>query len=248
MAVAKGRDSRMKMSRAVVSSTLLHQRLAYCARAVVLTLLLPVSAMVSPSFAQQAPAPARPAPALTAARPLPAPSVERVNGYFNGIKGLEADFLQINPDGRSFSGKLLLLRPGRMRFDYNPPAQLEIVADGRSVAVRDKKLNTQDAYFINQTPLKFLLQPRIDVAKDSKVTDLKREGDVIALSLEDKSTLGGTSRIRVLFDGLNHELREWSVTDSQGHTTRVLISNLNPNANPDRKLFFIDEQRIINPN
>lgn len=201
----------------------------------------PVLAQVPPQ--RQNAAPASTIPVI----PLPAPTLDRVNGYFNQIRGLEADFLQINPDGRSFSGKLYLLRPGRMRFDYNPPAQLEVVADGRSVAVRDRKLNTQDSYFIGQTPLKFLLQPKMDVAKDSKVTGLAREGDVIALSLEDKSTLGGTSRIRVLFDGMSHELREWSVTDGQGTTTRVLLSNLNPNASPDRKLFVIDEQRIVIP-
>lgn len=192
------------------------------------------------------PAPARPS---TAPRPdLPPPSLDRINAYFNAIKGLQADFLQIAPDGRHYDGILYLARPGRMRFDYNPPAALEIVADGRSVAIRDRKLRTQDVYFIGQTPLKFLLQPKIDVAKDSSVKDLKRLGENIELSLEDKSTFGGTSRIRVLFDGQSYALKEWTVTDPQGLDTRVMLSNLNLAATPDRALFVIDEQRIINPN
>ena len=176
------------------------------------------------------------------------PSLEKVNAYFNGLRGLKADFLQMSPDGRSFSGVLYLLRPGRMRFEYHPPSALEIVADGRSVAIRDRKLNTQDLYFIGQTPLKFLLQPRIDVAKDSKVTGLARDGDRIVLTLEDKSTIGGTSRIRVVFDGTTHALQEWTVTDPQGHDTRVLLSNLDPAANPETALFVINEQKLINPN
>lgn len=196
---------------------------------------------------------ATPAPKATAAAPAAGkqdttpPTLDRVNGYFNGIKGLQADFTQIAPDGRRFGGVLYLLRPGRMRFEYAPPATLEVVADGRSVSIRDRKLKTQDVYFIGQTPLKFLLAPKIDVAKDSKVTDLKRIGPDIVLSLEDKSTLGGTSRIRVNFDGESHALKEWTVTDPQGNDTRVMLTNLNLAAMPDRSLFMIEEQKVIEP-
>jgi len=176
------------------------------------------------------------------------PTIERVNAYFNAIKGLQADFVQLSPDGRQFSGILYLLRPGMMRFAYDPPAALEVISDGRSVAVRDKKLNTQDVYFVGQTPLKFLLQPRIDIAKDSKVVDLRRVGPDVVLLLEDKSTIGGTSRIRVVFDGQNYALKEWTVTDPQGYDTRVQLSNLNPDVVPNKSLFVIEEQKIFNPN
>lgn len=178
---------------------------------------------------------------------LEEPTVERVNAYFNTIKGMQARFVQTSPDGRKFAGTLYLLRPGRMRFEYNAPATLEIIADGRSVAVRDRKLNTQDLYYIGQTPLKFLLQPKISVGKDSTVTGLKREGDEIVLHLEDKSTFGGTSQIRIAFDGITHAIKEWTVTDAQGNNTRVALSNLNMGAMPDRSLFVIDEQKIIEP-
>lgn len=188
-------------------------------------------------------------PRTSPARPdLPPPSIDRINAYFNALKGLQADFVQIAPDGRNFGGVLYLLRPGRMRFEYHPPAALEIVADGRSVAIRDRKLRTQDVYFIGQTPLKFLLQPKIDVAKDSTVKELKRVGDDVQLFLEDKSTLGGTSKIRVVFDGQSYALKEWTVTDAQGFDTRVMLSNLNPSAAPSQALFVIDEQKLINPN
>lgn len=200
-----------------------------------------------PAAKATAPAPAAPKATAKAETSSEAPTIEGVNAYFNGIKGLQAKFVQISPDGRKFAGTLYLLRPGRMRFEYNPPAALEIVADGRSVAVRDRKLNTQDLYYIGQTPLKFLLAPRINVGKDSTVTGLKRDGEDIILNLEDKSTFGGTSHIRVIFDGASHALKEWTVTDAQGNATRVMLSNLNLAANPDKGLFFIDEQKIIEP-
>ena len=209
-------------------------------------IIAPIAAYSGTSLAQTS-AP-KAAPTAPKAAELPAPTIERVNTYFNAMKGLKADFVQTSPDGRSFGGTLYLLRPGMMRFEYNPPAALEIVADGSAVAIRDRKLNTQDEYFIGQTPLKFLLQPKIDVAKDSKVIGLQREGESIVLGLEDKSTLGGTSRIKVVFDGKSHALKEWTVTDPQGQDTRVLLSNLDPNALPDKKLFVINRQRLINPN
>lgn len=176
-----------------------------------------------------------------------APRLEKINDYFNAMRGMQADFVQVTADGRSFSGVLYLLRPGRMRFEYHPPAGLEVVSDGRSVAIRDRKLNTQDTYFIGQTPLKFLLQPKIDVAKDSKVMDLRREGANIVLFLEDSSTLGGTSRIRVMFDAASYALKEWTVTDPQGYDTRILLSNIDLAANPSRDLFIIREQTTFNP-
>lgn len=214
----------------------------------IITLALAAATTLITSMGLAQTAAPKSAPAAVKAPELPAPTVERVNGYFNAMKGLKADFVQTSPDGRSFGGTLYLLRPGMMRFEYNPPAALEIVADGSSVAIRDRKLNTQDEYFIGQTPLKFLLQPKIDVAKDSKVTGLQRQGESIVLGLEDKSTLGGTSRIKVVFDGKSHQLKEWTVTDPQGQDTRVLLSNLDPSVVPDKKLFVINRQKLINPN
>lgn len=214
--------------------------------------LLALSLLIGPVFGQTPPVrPATPPKTTPATAPAQKndtpPSLDRINGYFNTMKGLQADFTQIAPDGRRFGGVLYLLRPGRMRFEYHAPATLEVISDGRSVAIRDRKLKTQDSYFIGQTPLKFLLQPKIDIAKDSKITDLKRVGAEVILSLEDKSTLGGTSRIRVVFEGETYALKEWTVTDPQGSDTRVMLSNLNLAALPDKGLFVIEEQKIIDP-
>jgi outer membrane lipoprotein-sorting protein len=126
-------------------------------------------------------APAAPAkPIVTAAVP-PAPVapqeplsqqavIERANAYFSNVTTLVAEFTQIGADGRRQGGTLFLQRPGRLRFDYDSPATLQIVADGSSVAVRDRKLATQDLYSINQTPLKFLLRERVNLGQDIRIT------------------------------------------------------------------------------
>jgi outer membrane lipoprotein-sorting protein len=211
----------------------------------------PVPPIRPPGLIAPPPAPPPP-PARTNTTPTldpnaNAPSIEKVNAYLNSLRGLQADFLQVSPDGRSFTGMLYLLRPGKMRFDYDPPATLEIVADGTSVAIKDRKLGTQDTYFISQTPLKFLLQPKIDVAKDSKVLGLTRENNDILLKLEDRSTLGGTSQIRIVFDGLSHALKEWTIIDPHGSETRIILSKLDPGAKPSASLFVVAPFRPNDP-
>ena len=42
-------------------------------------------------------------------------------------------------NGRRLEGTLYIQRPGKMRFEYDPPATTEVIADGTSVAVRDKR-------------------------------------------------------------------------------------------------------------
>jgi outer membrane lipoprotein-sorting protein len=83
---------------------------------------------------------------------------------------LVAEFTQIGADGRRLGGTLYLQRPGRLRFDYDAPATMQVIADGSNVAVRDRKLATQDLYFIAQTPLKFLLRERVNLGEEVKVT------------------------------------------------------------------------------
>lgn len=205
---------------------------------------------------QLTPPPATKAPAAAPKGATPAgqdanavkPSVERVNAYFNGIAGMTADFTQIGPDGRRWEGKLHLLRPGKMRFEYKPPSPLEIVSDGRSVAVRDRKANTQDLYFVGQTPLKFLLRDKIDVARDSKVVSLTQQGNDAVLVIEDRQTVGGTSRIRLTFNNADMSLKQWIVTDPQGYDTRVQLANVDLTKRPDARLFVIQEGNVRAPN
>ena len=192
-------------------------------------------------------APAQPGKPAPAAPSGEAPTVERVNAYFNGISGLVADFVQTGPDGRKYTGKLYIQRPGKMKFEYNPPSPLEIISDGRTVAVRDKKAGTQDDYLVGQTPLKFLLRDKIDVARDSKVMSLNQSGGDALLTLEDRQTVGGTSRIKLTFDNATMGLKSWVVTDPQGFDTRVTLSGVNTAARPSASLFVIPT-KVSTPN
>jgi outer membrane lipoprotein-sorting protein len=169
--------------------------------------------------------------------------LDRANAYFNGIGTLTGDFTQIGADGRKIAGKIYLQRPGRLRFDYAPPSTLEIIADGSAVAIRDRKLGTQDLYFISQTPLSFLLRDQIDLARDLTLVGISAEPDGSArVMVEDRSTLGGTSRITLFFDGEVRALTQWRIIDPQGFQTTVVLSNIEKGRRIDQNLFVIADR------
>ncbi|TXN53026.1 outer-membrane lipoprotein carrier protein LolA, partial [Methylobacterium sp. WL2] len=180
-------------------------------------------------------APSEPADAATV--------LAQANAYFNAMNTLTGSFMQIGADGRRIGGKLTLAKPGRLRFDYDQPSPLEVVADGTSVAVRDRKLATQDLYFIAQTPLKFLLREKIDLARDLSVTDVAHDPGGVRISMEDRATLGGTSKIQLFFDAEMKTLSQWRITDPQGYITTVQLSNLQRPKSVDASLFFINYGR-----
>jgi outer membrane lipoprotein-sorting protein len=198
----------------------------------------------APKPSSKATAPVDPAAPISAAD-----AVKRANAYLDSMQVMTADFVQIGTDGKRSEGKLYVQRPGRMRFQYAPPDRLDIVADGRSVAVRDQKLGTQDLYFIGQTPLKFLLSDHIDIAHDTKVTGVTVDPNSVAITIEDKATFGGSATITLLFDPTTFALKQWTVLDSQGLQTVVTLFNVDLSTTPDPALFKIDEQqRMLNSN
>jgi outer membrane lipoprotein-sorting protein len=194
-------------------------------------------------------------PIVTAVGPVargePLPNsviVERANAYFTGLTTLVSDFTQVGGDGRRIGGTLYLQRPGKVRFDYDPPSNLEVIADGRSVAVRDRKLATQDLYSISQTPLKFLLREQVNLGQDIKITGISSEPNAVRINLEDTSTLGGTSRITLFFDSDVQNLNQWRIVDAQGFQTVVVLNKAQKGRPIDQDLFRIQYVPIIGSN
>jgi outer membrane lipoprotein-sorting protein len=214
-------------------------------------LLLLLPAIFIAAFAQQVPldltarAVAAEKSAKSKAVPAPIPAdeaVARANAWLDAARVMSADFVQIGPDGQRSEGQLSLARPGRMRFEY--PPRFEIVADGRSVAIVDKKLNTQDEYFIGLTPLKFLLNDHIDLARDTDLLNVSEDSKTI--TIEDRAALGGTAHLSLVFDAATFALKQWTVIDAQGFQTVVTLFNVDLKTEPDLALFHIDENLPAN--
>lgn len=188
-------------------------------------------------------APGQPAAGSTVENLSAEQIVARANDFFNGITTMYASFTQMNANGDRLTGELFVHRPGRLRFDYDEPATLQVIADGRQVAIQDSRLNTQDLYPISQTPLKFLLGSRVNLGRDVSVLGVERHDDEVDIQLEDRSTLGGTSRVTLTFDNRVSDLKRWRIRDPQGFTTTVALDEVDFVSRMDPGLFVILRQR-----
>lgn len=196
---------------------------------------VPVSA---PAFAQSA-------GERTTMGPEQLQALKRVETYYNSVRNLAGDFTQIAPDGSRTTGKFFLSKPGKLRFYYAAPSALDIIADGKSLVVRDRKLSTQDVYPLGQTPLRFLLQPNLNLMKDTNVVAVYDDPNTVSVAIEETNKIAGTSRLLMVFggDGGALELKQWTVTDAQGLDTTVSVSGLDSATRPDDKLFVVDYRR-----
>ena len=206
----------------------------------------PAAKPSKPTVSKAKPAAAKPATAAQpAAEPLAidrAEAVKRANAFFNTSPVMTADFVQIGADGKRSEGKLHVQRAGRVRFEYAQPATMEVVSDGAQVLVRDRKLNTQDIYFITQTPLKFLLKEKIDLEKDVTVQDVTIDDAGVTIAIEDKATFGGTSHVKLIFEPKNFKLKQWQITDPQGYDTLISLFN---STRPRRPTGAVQDREVV---
>jgi outer membrane lipoprotein-sorting protein len=170
---------------------------------------------------------------------------ERVSAYLSGLRQLHGNFVQVGPDGGKSEGEFFLQKPGKVRFDYNPPSPIELIADGSSVVVRDRKLATQDLYPLSQTPLRFLLADRIDLLRDTNLIGVYADDVFVTVVIEERQIIAGTHRVMLMFGAQDYQLRQWTVTDPQGFDTTVAVYNLDAKIAPDPNMFRIDYTRNI---
>lgn len=159
-------------------------------------------------------------PALSAA-PIAA---QTIADHFSSVKSMSGDFVQSGPKGEKTSGRFFLKRPGKIRFDFAGQSGVSVIADGKSVVVYNKKLKTSRLYSLSKTPLKLLLDNKVDFS-GSHLKSIKEEGDLVTIKLVDKSAYGN-SNISMIFDRKSLDLRKWSLTDEKGLTTTVTIFNV----------------------
>jgi outer membrane lipoprotein-sorting protein len=169
--------------------------------------------------------------------------IDRVNVYLMSVQTMIGDFVQVGPDGRRAEGKIYLQKPGRIRFEYNPPSPIELVADGSSLVVRDRKLATQDLYPLSQTPLRFLLADRIDLMRETTVVSVSTDDTFLSLQIEEKQTLGGTHKVLLMFSVKDTQLKQWTITDPQGFDTTVALYNIDMGKKLDPAMFVINYER-----
>ncbi len=146
--------------------------------------------------------------------------VGRAESWLDALTTLKAQFLQIAPDGATSQGTAWLDRPGRMRFEYDKPSPLLLVANDGKVVFHDSKLDQVTTVPLDRTPLGLLLAPSIKLSGNVTVTGFAHRQGQLQLTLERTSSPGDGS-LSLVFSEQPFALRSWTVLDAQGRETRV---------------------------
>ena len=175
---------------------------------------------------------------LASAQAAVPPAAQKIADHFSSVKSMSGEFVQFGPNNQQTGGKFFLERPGKIRFNYDGKSNFRVISDGKSVVILNKRLNTSDLYPLSKTPLKLLLDTKIDLS-GGRVKSIKEESDLTTIQLADKSVFGN-SKITMMFDPKSYDLRQWTITDAQGKDTTVMIYNTKEGVSFPPDTFAID--------
>lgn len=189
-------------------------------------------------------APAFAAPPKVVAAPLTEQDqadIARIEAYLNDLKTLKAKFLQFSDQGGEARGQFYLSRPGKMRFEYDPPTPILMVSSGSSLVYYDSQLKETSYVPVSSTPLGLLLRDKVKLTGDVTITKLERGPGTIRLSLQQTKDPDQGGLILVFAD---HPLalRQWTVIDGQRKSTTITLVDMQTDPKLDPSLF-----QVINP-
>jgi len=169
-------------------------------------------------------------PAVTRADPQDDALVAQAVAYLEGLTAAKGMFQQTDPRGVTVTGAFYLARPGRARFQYDPPSGLLITSDGKTVIMSDSRLKTFQHFALSSTPLALFLADHIRLDKGAKVTRVEHNADPPPHGLSQ-------GQVTLYFAEAPVRLSGWALIDAQGRATQVALGPLSPMSDPDPGLF-----------
>ena len=169
--------------------------------------------------------------------------IGRVEAYLNAITSLQARFLQVGPDGTSVEGTAYLLRPGRLRLDYDPPSPILVIADDGQLVYYDKELKQASYVSVDSTPAGVLVRPKVRLdGDDLKVTKVSHGPGVVAVTVA-KADDQAQGDITLVFTDKPFALRKWIVRDARGDLTQVSLFDAQTDVTFDPNLFHFSDPK-----
>lgn len=167
--------------------------------------------------------------------------IARAEAYFNKFTTMTADFMQISPEGKVAMGEFFMKRPGRMRFEYLPPANILVVADGTWLVFHDKEIDQTTRIPLSSTPVNVLLQGTVRLSDGAEVTAVRRDKGTIRIDVRDNQR-PDEGMITLVFSDRPYLFRKWLVRDQTGNVTSISISGVRKNVELKPELFiFLDK-------
>jgi outer membrane lipoprotein-sorting protein len=151
--------------------------------------------------------------------------LDKVSAYLNAIHTMRGRFVQIGPQGQIDNGEFYILKPGKMRFDYDPPNPTLVISDGLSIAVYNTRLKTANRYPLWSSTLDLLLSNHLDLKENSSVVSIEHQtGELLIRAKSADKNVNGDITIELTWPSI--ELRQWTIIDAQGLPTTVSLRDV----------------------
>ncbi len=170
-------------------------------------------------------------------------TLAQVLDYLNRIDTLKSRFVQVSSNGAYAEGDLYLDRPGRVRFEYDPPHPALLIANGVTLLYYDRELQQATFLPLWETPLWFLIREEIDLEEGVALQTIERRAATIRVTLQ-LSEEGGAGQVTLVFGDRPVALHSWEIQDAQGISTKVALVNPDFGAEVERSLFEHGELNI----
>lgn len=152
--------------------------------------------------------------------------LNQISRYLNDMRTAKGAFTQVNDDGTISTGTIYIKRPGRVRFEYNPPDEALVLASGGAVVIHDPKSNEPpESYPLNKTPLSIILAKRVDLGRARMVVAHTSDANTTTVTAQDPEH-PEYGNIQLVFTEKPTELRQWIINDDSGSRTTVILGEL----------------------
>lgn len=183
-------------------------------------------------------------PAAVLAMALPAMAeilpLDTVSKYLNDLKTAESAFTQVNDDGSISTGRVYIKRPGRVRFEYDPPVEAMVLASANTVAIFDGRSNQPpETYPLKRTPLSVILARNVNLGKANMVVGHEFDGTATVVTAQDPEH-PEYGNIQLMFTADPIELRQWIINDGSGGKTTVILGEMKTGIDLKNTLFNIE--------
>ena len=151
--------------------------------------------------------------------------VQRALDYLNGARDMTARFVQRDLSGGHWTGRMWVSRPGRLRFEYDPPENDVIWSTGGLINHFDAELETVSHAPRSLTPAWFLLDDNVRITEDVEVLATAEEKGryFVTATRTDRAADG---RVTLAFQLSPARLLGWTTTAGDGQISQVDLIDL----------------------
>ena len=164
----------------------------------------------------------------------------QVNTFFENLKTLEADFIQVGPSGNISDGKVYFDLPGKLRIDYNKPNNLLITCKGFWIVLQDRNLKTTNNIPLKNSPFSIFLEKKMSLSNKNIKTDIQNRSGIISFTIK-SSNNNEAGELTLEFSEKPLHLKKWIIKNAFGDITTVLVQNAKYNKKLSHLLFFPDD-------